>query len=237
MPGDQPHAPTAGSDGLRRVVVLAGGDPVQLPLPRPLPHPIDLVVAADGGYDTATTLDVPVDVLVGDLDSVSAEGLAAARAAGTRIERHPVDKDRTDLALALDAVTADGPAEVVLIGGHGGRLDHLLANVALLAAPAYGALRITAMLGAAVVTVLRDRRATLHGRPGELVSLLAMHGPAHGVTTTGLRFPLTAATLPVGSSLGVSNEFTGSDASVAVTDGVLLVVQPGEPDPSDPAPR
>lgn len=234
MPGDQPHAPTAGSDGLRRVVVLAGGDPVQLPLPRPLPERIDQVIAADGGYDAAATLAVPVDVLVGDLDSVSHDGLATARAAGTRIERHPVDKDRTDLALALDAVTAGGPAEVLLIGGHGGRLDHLLANVALLAAPEYGMLRITALLGRAVVTVLRDR-ATLLGRPGELVSLLAMHGPAHGVTTSGLRFPLASTTLPVGSSLGVSNEFTGSHATVTVTDGVLVAVQPGEPDTTDPA--
>ena len=234
MPGDQPHAPTAGSDELRRVVVLAGGDPVQLPLPRPLPQRIDLVIAADGGYDAAATLAVPVDVLLGDLDSVSPDGLATARAAGTRIERHPVDKDRTDLALALDAVTADGPAEVLLIGGHGGRLDHLLANVALLAAPEYGMLRITALLGRAVVTVLRDR-ATLLGRPGELVSLLAMHGAAHGVTTSGLRFPLAQATLPVGSSLGVSNEFTGTHATVTVTDGVLVAVQPGEPDTTDPA--
>ncbi|TVR24951.1 MAG: thiamine diphosphokinase [Nitriliruptor sp.] len=237
MPGDQPHAPDEGSDGLRQVVVLAGGDPVQLPLPRPLPHPIDLVIAADGGYDAAATLAVPVDVLVGDLDSVSPDGLATARAAGTRIERHPVDKDRTDLALALDAVVADGPAEVLLIGGHGGRLDHLLANVALLAAPEYGTLRISALLGEAVVTVLRDRRARLLGRPGELVSLLAMHGPAHGVTTTGLRFPLDHATLPVGSSLGVSNEFTGSHATVAVTDGVLVAVQPGGPDRIEPAPH
>ena len=236
MPSDQPHAPSAGSNGLRQVVVLAGGDPVQLPLPRPLPHPIDLVIAADGGYDAAARLAVAVDVLVGDLDSVSPDGLATARAAGTRIESHPADKDRTDLALALDAVAADGPAEVLLIGGHGGRLDHLLANVALLAAPEYETLRITALLGQAVVTVIRDR-ATLPGRPGELLSLLAMHGAAHGVTTGGLRFPLEHATLPVGSSLGVSNEFTGSHATVVVTDGVLVAVQPGEPDTTEPAPH
>ena len=236
MPGDQSHVPASGPAELRQVVVLAGGDPVELPLPRPLPPSIDLVIAADGGYDAAATLAVPVDVLVGDLDSVTPEGLTTARTAGTRIERHPVDKDRTDLALALDEVVAEGPAEVVLIGGHGGRLDHLLANVSLLAAPEYAALRITALLGAAVVTVVRDR-ATLLGRPGALVSLLAMHGPAHQVTTTGLRFPLAQATLPVGSSLGVSNEFTGSHATVTVADGVLVAVQPGEPDRIEPAPH
>jgi thiamine pyrophosphokinase len=231
MPGGQPEVPGTGRSGRRRVLVLAGGDAVQLPLPRPLPTP-DLVVAADGGYATAALLEVRVDLLVGDLDSVRPEDLQAARMAGIRIEQHPVDKDRTDLALALDAVVALGPAEVVLVGGHGGRLDHLLANVALLAAPAYAPLALTALLGDAVVTVIRDE-ATLDGHPGELISLLAMHGPARGVTTTGLRFPLEHATLPVGSSLGVSNVFTGTRAAVTVTDGVLVAVQPGAPQDAD----
>lgn len=231
MPGAQPEVPGSGSSGLRQVLVLAGGDAVQLPLPRPLPR-LDLVVAADGGYTTAALLGVPVDLLVGDLDSVQPDDLEAARAGGTRIEQHPVDKDRTDLALALDAVVAVGPAEVLLVGGHGGRLDHLLANVALLAAPAYGSLRLTALLGEAVVTVIRDR-AALIGSSGELVSLLSMHGPARGVTTTGLRFPLEHATLPVGSSQGVSNVFTGARATVTVTDGVLIAVQPGAPHDAD----
>jgi thiamine pyrophosphokinase len=232
MPGAQPEAPGPGPRGRRRVLVLAGGDAVQLPLPRPMARP-DLVVAADGGYATAALLEVQVDLLIGDLDSVRPDDLAAARAAGTSIEQHPVDKDRTDLALALDAVAASGPAEVLLVGGHGGRLDHLLANVALLAAPPYASLDITALLGEAVVTVIRDQ-ATLAGNPGELISLLAMHGPARGVTTTGLRFPLEHATLPVGSSLGVSNVFTGARAAVTVTDGVLVAVQPGAPQDADP---
>ncbi len=227
MPGEQSEVPATGRSGRRQVLVLAGGDAVLLPLPRPLPR-LDLVVAADGGYGAAALLEVPVDLLVGDLDSVQPDDLEAARAAGTRIEQHPVDKDRTDLALALDAIVATGPADVLLVGGHGGRLDHLLANVALLAAPAYTSLQVTALLGEAVVTVIRDR-AALVGSPGELVSLLAMHGPAHGVSTRGLRFPLDEATLPVGSSLGVSNVFTGARATVTVSDGVLVAVQPGGP--------
>ncbi|MEX2549524.1 MAG: thiamine diphosphokinase [Nitriliruptoraceae bacterium] len=215
----------------REVLVLAGGDPVDLPLPRALP-PVTQVVAADGGLGLARTLDVAVDLIVGDLDSADPVALAAARDAGTRIDEHPVDKDQTDLAIALDAVARDGPARVTLVGGHGGRLDHLLANVALLAAPAYAELRITALLGPAVVTVVRDL-ATLTGRPGDLVSLLATHGPARGVTTSGLRFPLTGALLQAGSSRGVSNEFTGTDATVGIADGVLIAVQPGpEIDPS-----
>ena len=64
---------------------------------------------------------IDVDVLVGDLDSVSAEGLAGAEAGGVSVERHPVDKDRTDLDLALQRVVDDGFAECLVLGGGGGR--------------------------------------------------------------------------------------------------------------------
>ncbi len=218
--GDDPRGAV-----VREVLVLAGGDPVRLPLPRALP-PVTQVVAADGGLALASTLDVTVDLVVGDLDSADPAALTAARDAGTRIERHPVDKDRTDLAIALDAVLREGPARVTLVGGHGGRLDHLLANVALLAAPAYAELQITALLGPAVVTVVRDL-AQLSGTLGALISLIPMHGPARGVTTTGLRFPLSGELLSAGSSRGVSNRFTGTDATVALAGGVLVAVQPG----------
>lgn len=210
----------------RHVVVLAGGDPVEPPLPRPLAVAAS-VIAADGGYATAAVLGLDVDLLVGDLDSISPSDLAAARARGTRIEEHPADKDRTDLALALDAALADGATEVTVVGGHGGRLDHLLANVALLAADRYAALSVTALLGEAVVTIVRGR-AELTGRPGGLVTLLATHHPAVGVTTTGLTYPLTDAQLEPGSSLGVSNRCTGTTATVAVARGTVVVVQPEE---------
>ncbi|MFU8840234.1 MAG: thiamine diphosphokinase [Nitriliruptoraceae bacterium] len=212
----------------RHVVVLAGGDPVRPPLPRPLAG-VDRVIAADAGYATAAVLGLEVDLLIGDLDSIAATDLATARARGTRIEQHPADKDRTDLALALDAALADGPARVTVVGGHGGRLDHLLANVALLAADRYAPLTVTALLGAAVVTIVRDR-AELTGRPGGLVTLLAAHRPAEGVTTTGLAYPLTDALLEPGSSLGVSNRCTQSTATVTVARGTVVVVQPEELD-------
>lgn len=213
---------------LRQVIVLAGGERVVTPLSGPLP-PADTVIAADSGLASAATLGVKVDLVVGDLDSVDRDDLARAETLGTRVDRHPEDKDRTDLAIALDTVLQDGPAQVTVVGGHGGRLDHLLANVALLAAPRYAQLRIRALLGTALVHVVRDE-VRLEGQPHELVSLLAFHGEAHGVTTDGLRFPLEGATLHPGSSRGVSNRFARPHAQVSLEHGALVVVQPGEPD-------
>lgn len=216
--------------GLREVVVLAGGERVVTPLSGPLPS-TGTVIAADSGLSSAATLGLKVDLVVGDLDSVDRDDLARAEALGTRIDRHPEDKDRTDLAIALDTVRDEGPAQVTVVGGHGGRLDHLLANVALLASEAYADLRIRALLGPALLHVVRDE-VHLQGQPDELVSLLAVHGEAYGVTTHGLRFPLEDAALYPGSSRGVSNRFSRTHAQVTVTDGVLVVVQPGPDDPN-----
>lgn len=218
-------APPPCASTRRHVVVLAGGDPVRPPLPRPLPR-ADAVIAADSGLAAAEGLGLSVDVVVGDLDSVEPAQLAAARAAGVRIEVHPRDKDRTDLAIALDTAIDSGAEAITVVGGAGGRFDHLLAGALLLASPSYADAEVTAVMGPAVVTVVRGERR-LHGRSGEIVGLVAVHGPARGVTTQGLAYPLIDDELSAGSSRGVSNILHTDTALVHVREGVLLAVQPG----------
>jgi thiamine pyrophosphokinase len=184
-----------------------------------------IVIAADGGADVALGLGVAVDVVVGDLDSISAESLDVLERSGARIERHPVEKDATDLALALDEALTFEPRRVVLAGPAGGRLDHLLGELLLLGAEDYAAVEIDALLGAAEIHVVRRERL-LAGTPGEVVSLHALHGPALGVTTEGLVYPLNGETLSPGSSRGLSNLFAAAEARISVEQGVVLAVRP-----------
>ncbi|TML71850.1 MAG: thiamine diphosphokinase [Actinobacteria bacterium] len=176
--------------------------------------------------DTALELGLEVTVAVGDFDSVTSGGLAAVEAAGARVERHPPEKDATDLELALDTARNLGAERIVVVGDPGGRLDHLLAGLLLLGARRYGAIEIDALLGPATVHIVSTER-TLSGEPGELISLVPLHGPVVGVVTEGLRYPLNGETLGAGSSRGVSNVFTGPVARVAVAAGVLAAVRPG----------
>jgi len=237
------------------VVVLAGGDRLPAALLVDVAEAIDraaLTVAADAGLHHAHRADREVDVLVGDLDSVDADALEQARRSGTDIRTHPTDKDATDLALALDIVLQraadagvgvgahDGAGagagahdradrlDVLVIGGHGGRIDHLVANLLLLAAERHAALRLSAWWGTDVVHIVRDT-VTLTGDVGSSVSLLALHGGAEGVRTTGLRFPLTDAALEPGSTLGMSNQLSDPRATVTIRRGVLAVLQCPEP--------
>jgi thiamine pyrophosphokinase len=205
------------------IVVVASGpaDPHVLGrLPAAAP-----VVAADGGIDTALALGLEIAVAVGDFDSVTPEGLAAAERSGARIERLPAAKDATDLELALDAAVALAPERIVVVGDPGGRLDHLTAGLLLLGHERYAGTQVDALLGSAEVHVIRGLR-TLAGEPGAIVSLLPLHGPAEGVVTEGLAYPLRGETLEPGSTRGVSNVFAEPTARVALDRGVLAAIRP-----------
>ena len=206
------------------MVVVAGGDP---PDPESvLTVPLGAaVIAADEGLEHALALGLDVALAVGDFDSASPETVVRAEASGTRIERHPAEKDATDLELALDAAIAQKPSGIVVLAGDGGRLDHLLSTLLLIGSRRYESARLDAVVGPARVSVVRRER-TLTGTPGELVSLLALHGPAVGVQTDGLAYPLSGDTLEAGSSRGVSNVFAAETARITLERGVLLVVRP-----------
>jgi thiamine pyrophosphokinase len=204
--------------------VFAGGDRPPSTALDGLP-PADVVIAADSGLGHALALGCHVDLVVGDLDSAAPSDLERAVAAGSVIERHPVAKDATDLELALEAARTHGSDHVVVIGGHGGRLDHFLANALVLTSPAFTGLRVEARVGDARLLVVRDH-TELHGRIGDLCSLLPIGGVARGVVTEGLRFPLRSEDLEPGSTRGVSNEFVTTAAQVSLTGGVLLAILP-----------
>ena len=198
----------------KTVVVLAGGPdgPAGVALP-----PGATVIAADSGAE----LVGPVDLLVGDMDSISAERLAGI----TQVERHATEKDATDLELALTAALQLEPERILVLGSAGGRLDHLLGSLLILAADAYAGVQVDAQIGAAAVHVVRSER-TLRGEPGDLISLFAVHGPAGGVITEGLVYPLRSETLELGSSRGLSNIFAAPEAWIGLERGVLLAVRP-----------
>jgi len=202
------------------VVVVASGPGPAVEVPR-----TRAVVAADGGLERANALGLGVDVVVGDLDSVSATALEQAGAAGARIVRYPAAKDATDLELALDEAVALGGARVLVIASAGGRLDHLAALLLLLGSERFSGLELEALVGGSHVHVVRGER-TLTGTPGELLTLLPLGGQAAGVTTSGLEYPLRDETLEPGSTRGVSNVFAEPDARVSVASGVLLAIRP-----------
>lgn len=193
---------------------------------------VELVVAADGGARLAERLGLHVDAWVGDADSLDGAALDALRAAGVPVTLTPVDKDETDTETAIGRALALGAERLTLVGALGGpRLDHGLANVALLSTPELAALDVRLVAPQARIRLLAapdaggSGRAVLEGRVGDLVTLLPVGQDATGVTTVALRFPLDDEPLRLGRTRGVSNVRTAERAEVRLRAGRLLVIE------------
>lgn len=206
---------------METILIFAGGPIPPKDLASELPN-ADLIVAADSGYDTALSLGYTVDVIVGDFDSITSTPLPDH----VIIERHPTDKDQTDLDLALELAMREEPERIAVVAGTGGRQDHELATATLVCSERWAAVEDLDWFSERSRShVVRGRRL-LHGDVGSTVSLLAMGGPAEGITTRGLAWEMANDTLQLGSTRGVSNVMKAPVIDVTVASGCLLVVFP-----------
>ena len=206
--------------------IFTGGDP---------PHPAmrhtlaahSLIIAADGGFEHAVAAGHSPQILIGDMDSISARHLEEAEAFGIEVIRHPVDKDRTDTELALELALERGRAMLTVVSGGGDRLDHVLGFLHSVAALASAEVHVGLWIGAARVDIVPagSRRRVVVGEE-MLASLIPLGGPARGVTTERLKWELRGETLGAFSSRGVSNVALDDTFDVTLDEGVLAVIQP-----------
>ncbi len=207
--------------------VFAGGHPPRRDVASLLPDDT-VVVAADSGWHHAVDAGLVPSVLVGDLDSIGAEGLAAARAAGCEVVDHPIDKDATDVELALLLARDRGATRIDVVSGGGDRPDHVLALLHVLAADDLADTEIGAWLGRTRLVVCRaGRSVSLPAGPGDTVSLVPVGGDAT-VSASGLHWALDRTVLRAHSSRGVSNVAL-DDPCVTVHSGRLLAFVDGDP--------
>ena len=206
-------------------VIIANGIMSDLEQARAAIQPGDLLIAADGGALNCHRLGLVPQVVIGDLDSISAAQHSQLASQNTQFIIYPPDKDQTDLELALAYAVEQGMTDILLLGLLGGRLDQTLANLLLLSRPTWAAAHLVVADGLDTATLLRSHQVlTILGKPGDTVSLIPLTLQVCGVCTEGLRWPLQSADLEFGSTWSISNEIISSDVRVIIGDGQLLVV-------------
>jgi len=208
------------------IVVVTGAAPLDRRAVAAVPRDA-LVIAADGGLDHARAAGLDPDVLVGDLDSISALGLAWATE-HAEVVRHPIDKNATDTELAIAEAATRAPERILLIAGAGDRLDHAVAALGALGEPSLASVgSLEAWWGIDQLHVVHAPHAVeLDLQAGTIFSVLAMHGPARGVSVSGARWPLVDHDVAPLVGLGVSN-VAESAVTVSVRDGIITVLVPG----------
>ena len=207
-----------------RAIIFANGILEKWPVNFELSPATDLIIAADGGTHLCLARNVSPHVVAGDMDSLDPKILADLKSKGVEIKSYPPRKDETDLELALKAALDRKASEIVILGALGKRWDMTLANVLVLTAPFLQGVRTRILDGRQEITCLGSgQKAVFNGRPGDVLSLSPLHDSAGGITLSGLEYPLKNATLPLGSTRGISNVFTGETAEVELKTGCLLV--------------
>jgi thiamine pyrophosphokinase len=206
-----------------RAILFANGDLTNPDLARQLARPDDLLIAADGGVRNAVALGLIPSVLIGDFDSLSSGELDKFSRAGASLLRHPPEKDQTDLELALDYALKIGYAPILILGAYGGRLDHALGILGLIASPECIRADVRLDDGQTEAFFISEQ-AEISGQPGDTLSLLAWGQPAEDIVTENLQYPLSDKTLSPHRTRGVSNVMTAEQASVSLKSGLLLCV-------------
>lgn len=186
------------------------------------------VIAADGGLDHMRAFGIEADMVIGDFDS-----LQGARPSGSdRTIALPSEKDDPDMLSALKVGWSHGCRTFHIYGALGGRIDHTLSAVQLMALLArHGGIGFLHGDGT-VVTAICDGTlsfAACHMPPGRMVSVFAHSDVARGVNEPGLKYELIDGTLTNDMVLGLSNEFRpGTPAEIGVDEGTLIVTYPAE---------
>lgn len=183
----------------------------------------DLVLAADAGANHALTLNVTLDAIIGDMDSLS-----DSEQQDTKFASYPSGKDETDLELALLHAEEEGADQIVLVGAMGGRMDMTIANILLLTHSRLSACRVEVWHGEQTGWVIRPPGEEISGHPGDTVSLIPLGGNASGVTTRNMSYPLKNETLTFGPARGISNVMEETSAHVGLSEGLLLAIHTQE---------
>ncbi|MCB6993633.1 thiamine diphosphokinase [bacterium 210820-DFI.6.37] len=179
----------------------------------------DCILCADGGYNYAQAAEITPDYLIGDFDS-----LKGPLPSGMEILTYPAEKDDTDTGLCIQAALDMGCRDILILGGLGGRFDHSMANIQIMAGHVKEVDRIAIKDKKNYCTILCNGQLKLTKKSGQHVSILSLSDTSSGVSVSGLKYPLSDYTLTGTFPLGVSNEYEEDTALIRVKNGTLLII-------------
>ena len=185
------------------------------------------IIAGDKGLEALYQLKIIPNHVVGDFDSVSPEILEFYKKQSQIIfHTFNAEKDNTDTDIALKLAIQLKSSKITILGALGKRMDHAIANIHILKDA------LEANIPCQIIDehnriYLINKEKTLEKDKvyGKYVSLIPLTSIVEGLTLTGFKYPLNDYTLPIGTSLGISNEIIGDIAHIKMDKGILIVIE------------
>lgn len=181
------------------------------------PGSFDTVICADGGLLIARQLGIRPDILIGDYDSADRPDIPGVIVL-------PMEKDMTDSEAAIDLAVQKGAQSITLLGGLGGRFDHTMGNIGMLAKYCGRLEHLALCDGQNYVFMVPPGTVRIPACSYRYLGVISYGGTAKGVTLRGVRYTLTDFSLPDDTTRGVSNEITGEEAVITFSEGRLLLI-------------
>lgn len=178
----------------------------------------DKVIAVDGGANHLEGLQLEPSLLIGDFDSIDEDIYDSYE--HVKRERYPSEKDFTDSELAFDIIKCESPDFVHIIGFWGSRWDHSLSNLMLLVK--YKDLHIV-MLDENNEAMYCHKKTSIKKKKGHFLSLIPFNDISE-LTIKHVKYPLDKKNIQWPSSLTLSNEILGDEATIEYQSGDMVIL-------------
>ena len=185
-----------------------------------------VIIAADKGMECCIRLEVRPNYLIGDFDSASTEALAKMKEWNIAVTKLNPIKDDTDTEAALHLAFEKTQGDIIILGGTGTRMDHVLGNIAILG-QGFEVGRKIYLIDSNNRIQLIDREVTIakDKQFGKYISVLPLTTEVRGLCEIGFYYPLDHYTMNSYTSLGISNEIVEDYGTITIEDGVLIVIE------------
>ena len=203
-------------------IVVTGGKSPEFELVREYLLDADCIIAADSGLETLAAYGLEPDLVIGDMDSIGNEALLQ-RLPENKIKRFDRDKDCTDTELALNYLENLGYSHRIIIGGGGGRLDHLIAIYSLFSKDNSPKLWITDN----EIVQLVEKKVSAEVELNQLISFFPVGNNTCRMKSFGLKWELNELEWIPGDS-GISNVALQETIIVDMISGKLVMIRPLE---------
>ncbi|HEX7542956.1 MAG TPA: thiamine diphosphokinase [Patescibacteria group bacterium] len=215
---------------MKRAVIFVNGNLSDFSRVKNIIANEDYLIAADGGVKHILKLGLTPHAVIGDFDSISMPLLKKLEKLKTELIKYPTKKDKTDFELAINFALEKKCHQIIIFGILGDRIDHLIANIFLLAKiqTENKSIKIKIIEGNNEIYVL-NKEIIINGQIGDELSIIPVSAKLGGVITEGLKYQLDNETLIIGSTRGISNVLNKTSAKITIIRGIALVEHNSRP--------